>query len=184
MITSLLTSAGLGIGAGINVYATLLVFGLLARRQPGIFRDEFAPIFSSPPVLIVVGILYCLEFVADKVPAVDHLWDIIHTFIRPAAGAVVVWAAVSKGGIPHGAVIVASVLAGTTALGAHAAKATTRIASTMATGGMGNPLLSLAEDVLAFLGALVALLLPLMVIVVFALVVLFFLWLRRRPAAA
>src|SRR5881409_2179505 len=98
MITSLLTSAGLGIGAGI---------------------------FASMPVLIVVGVLYCIEFVADKVPAVDHVWDMIHTFIRPAAGAVVAWAAVSDR-IPHGAVIIASILAGSVALGAHATKATIR----------------------------------------------------------
>src|SRR5438046_3229310 len=122
MITSLLTSAGLGIGAGINAYATLLVFGLLARWQPAVFHDDLARFFSSTPVLIVVGLLYCVEFVADKVPAVDHVWDAIHTFVLPAAGAVAAWAAVSDR-IPHGWVIVASVLAGGVALGAHATKA-------------------------------------------------------------
>src|SRR5215470_15558121 len=114
MITSLLTSAGLGIGAGINAYATLLVFGLVARWQAGLFHDELAHFFASTPVLIVVGVLYLIEFVADKVPAVDHAWDVIHTFIRPVAGALVGWAAVANS-MPRGAVIVASILAGSTA---------------------------------------------------------------------
>src|SRR5262249_1994435 len=155
MITSLLTSAGLGIGAGINAYATLLVFGLLARWQPGIFHDELAHFFSSTPVLIVVGVLYCVEFVADKIPAVAHVWDVIHTFIRPAAGAVVAWAAVSDR-IPHGAVIIASVLAGGIALGAHATKATLRGASTATTAGVGNTNLYGLEAVFGVRAAVVA----------------------------
>ena len=185
MITSLLTSAGLGIGAGINAYATMLVFGLLARWQPGVFHDELARFFASTPVLIVVGVLYAIEFVADKVPAVDHVWDVIHTFIRPAAGAVVAWAAVSDR-IPHGAVIITSVLAGGIALGAHATKATIRGASTVSTAGLANPILSLVEDVVAFATAIIAILLPWLVIVVIAAVTVFFvmLWRRFRRAEA
>ena len=165
MISSLLTSAGLGIGAGINAYATLLVFGLLARWQPGLFNDDLARFFASTPVLIVVGALYLIEFVADKIPTVDHIWDILHTIIRPAAGAFVAYAAVSSH-IPHGAVIVATILAGSAALGAHATKATLRGASTLTTGGLGNPILSLIEDVFAFASAIVAILLPWLVLVV------------------
>jgi hypothetical protein len=183
MITSLLTSAGLGIGAGINAYATLLVFGLLARWQPTIFHDELAHFFSATPVLIVVGLLYCVEFIADKVPAVDHVWDMIHTFIRPAAGAVVSWAAVSER-IPHGAVIIASILAGSVALGAHATKATIRGASTVSTAGFANPILSLFEDVFAFATAIIAVLLPWLVIAVIAAVTLFFVTLYRRVRRA
>jgi hypothetical protein len=181
MISSLLTSAGLGIGAGINAYATLLVFGLLARWQPAIFHDDLAHFFSSTPVLIVLGLLYCVEFIADKVPAVDHVWDVIHTFIRPAAGAVVAWAAVSDR-IPHGAVIMASVLGGGMALGAHATKAIIRGASTVTTGGLANPILSLFEDVFAFATAIIAVLLPWLVIAVIVSVVFFFstLWRRSR----
>src|SRR5437763_13465948 len=140
MITSLLTSAGLGIGAGINAYATLLVFGLLARWQPGVFHDELARFLASTPVLIVVGVLYAIAFVADKGPAVDHVWDVIHTFIRPAAGAVVAWAAVSDR-IPHGAVIIASILAGSLALGAQGTKANIRVAGTVRTAGVANSIL-------------------------------------------
>ena len=179
MISSLLTSAGLGIGAGINAYATMLVFGVLARWQPGMFHDDLAHFFSKTPVLIVVGCLYAVEFIADKIPAVDHVWDLIHTFIRPAAGAVVAWAAVSDR-IPHGAVIVASILAGSMALGAHASKASLRGASTLTTAGLANPILSLFEDVFAFAAALIAMLMPWLVLVVMLAVTVFFVTMYRR----
>jgi hypothetical protein len=179
MIASLLTSAGLGLGAGINAYATLLVFGLVARWQPAIFHDDLARFFATTPVLIVVGILYLVEFVADKVPTVDHVWDVIHTLIRPAAGALVAWAAVSDR-IPHGAVILAAVIAGGAALGSHATKATVRGASTLTTGGLGNPVLSLLEDAFAFVNALIAIFLPWLVIVTLIIATLFFLFVYRR----
>ena len=179
MIASLLTSAGLGLGAGINAYATLLVFGLMARWQPAIFHDDLARFFASTPVLIVVGILYLIEFFADKVPAVDHLWDVIHTLIRPAAGALVAWAAVSDK-IPHGAVILASVIAGGAALGSHATKATVRGASTLMTGGLANPFLSLLEDGFAFLNAVAVIVLPWVVIPMLFVMTMLFVTAYRR----
>lgn len=183
MIASLLTSAGLGLGAGINAYATLLVFGLVARWQPAIFHDELARFFASTPVLIVVAVLYLLEFVADKVPTVDHVWDLVHTLIRPAAGALVAWAAVSDK-IPHGAVILASVIAGGAALGAHVTKATVRGASTLSTAGLGNPLLSLVEDVFAFVNAVIAIFLPWLVILMMFTLAMMFVVLYRRMRGA
>lgn len=177
MITSFLTAAGLGIGAGINAYATLLVYGLLARWSH--MSGELPQFFSSTPVLITLGLLYCVEFIADKVPAVDHVWDVIHTFIRPVAGAVVAWASVSDK-IPHGAVIMAAILGGGVALGAHVAKASIRGASTVTTAGIANPILSLFEDVFAFATAIIAIILPWLVIAVIAAVTLFFVTLWRR----
>ena len=173
MITSLLTSAGLGLGSGINAYATLLVFGLLARWQPSMFDGDLARFFAATPVLIAVGVLYAVEFVADKIPAIDHVWDVIHTFIRPLAGALVAWAAVADR-LPKGAVIVASVIAGGTALGAHLTKASVRAASTVTTGGLANPLLSLIEDVFALGNTVVAILLPWLVLAVAFAVLIFF----------
>lgn len=179
MIASLLTSAGLGLGAGINAYATLLVFGLVSRWQPAIFHDELARFFATTPVLIVLSILFLVEFVADKVPTVDHVWDVIHTVIRPLAGALVAWAAVSDR-IPHGAVILAAVIAGGAALGSHATKATLRGASTLMTGGLGNPVLSLLEDAFAFANALIAIFLPWLVIVTIVVISMLFIVLYRR----
>jgi hypothetical protein len=176
-----LTAVGLGLGAGVNAYATLLVFGLLARWKPTLFEGELAQFFSSTPVLITVGVLYAVEFLADKFPAVDHVWDAIHTFIRPAAGALVGWAAASHE-MPQGWVIVASALAGGAALTTHTAKASLRLASTATTGGAANPVLSLLEDVFAIVNAILAILLPWLVLVVIALVTVFliFTWRRTR----
>lgn len=178
-MTSLLTSMGLGLGAGVNTYATLLVFGLLSRWRPTMFEGELAAFFSSTPVLITVGVLYAVEFLADKIPTVDHVWDAIHTFVRPAAGALVGWAA-SSNELPQGALILASAVAGGAALTTHAAKASLRVASTATTGGVGNPLLSVAEDVFAVGSALVAIILPWLVLAVAAVVAVVFFALLRR----
>src|SRR5512145_855688 len=105
-MTTLLTSLGLGLGAGVNAYATLLVFGLMSRWKPGLFDRDLSEFFSSTPVLITVGVLYVIEFLADKIPAVDHVWDAVHTFVRPVAGALVGWAATANE-MPKGVVILA-----------------------------------------------------------------------------
>lgn len=177
MIESLLTATGLGLGSGVNAYATLFVFGILARWQPATFSGDLAHFFASTPVLVVVGVLYAIEFIADKIPALDHIWDLVHTFIRPAAGAFVAWAAVADR-VPRGAVIVASIVAGTAALGAHMTKASVRGLSTVTTAGVANPLLSLVEDVFALGNTLLAILLPWLVVAVVLAVIIFFIRLR------
>ena len=174
-----LTAIGLGLGAGVNAYATLLVFGLLARWRPGMFEGDLANFFSSTPVLITVGVLYAVEFLADKIPAIDHAWDAIHTFVRPAAGALVGWAATSHE-MPQGLVILAAAIAGGAALTTHTAKASLRLTSTATTAGTVNPVLSLVEDVFAFVNAILAILLPWLVLVVVVLVTVFFVGLWRR----
>jgi hypothetical protein len=183
MIGSLLTAAGLGLGAGINAYATLLVFGFATRWWPDIFHDDLARFFATTPVLIVVAVLYLVEFAADKVPAVDHVWDVIHTLVRPVAGALIGWAAVSDR-IPHGVVILASIIAGGAALSAHATKATIRAASTLTTAGLGNPVLSLMEDAFAFVNAIVVIVLPWVVIPLLLVMTLLFVTFYRRVRGA
>lgn len=178
-MTSLFTAVGLGLGAGVNAYATLLVFGLLARWKPGMFPNEMANFFSTTPVLIVMGVLYVVEFLADKVPAVDHVWDVIHTFVRPAAGALVGWAATSHD-VPKGVVILASIIAGGAALTTHTAKASLRAASTVATAGVANPVLSLVEDLFAFVNAILAIFLPWIVLLIVIAVGFFFMRLMNR----
>lgn len=170
-MSALLTAVGLGVGAGVNAYATLLVFGLISRLRPGTFSGELADFFSSTPVLITVGVLYTIEFLADKIPTIDHIWDVIHSFIRPAAGALVAWAS-TVGDLPKGWVVAATILAGSAALGAHAVKATVRGASTVTTAGLGNPVLSIVEDVFAFANAVMAIALPWLVLLMVVLGVL------------
>jgi len=178
-LTNFFTAVGLGLGAGVNAYATLFVFGLLSRWKPGMFPSDLAKFFSSTPVLIVVGVLYAIEFLADKVPAIDHAWDVIHTFIRPAAGALVGWAATSHD-VPRGVVIIASIVAGGAALTTHTAKASLRMASTATTAGLGNPVLSILEDVFAIANAFIAVLLPWIVLVMVVLAAITFIAVSNR----
>ncbi|HVT45533.1 MAG TPA: DUF4126 domain-containing protein [Thermoanaerobaculia bacterium] len=183
-IATLLTAIGLGSGAGVNAYATFLVFGLVSRLQPALFPSDLAGFFGSTPVLIVAGTLYVIEFIADKIPAIDHAWDVVHTFIRPLAGALLAVAATSSE-FPRSWVVVASVLSGGAALGSHLLKATMRAASTTTTGGMGNPILSVAEDIVAFVSSAVAIFLPwlflaLLIVAIACLVYLSARWSARR----
>lgn len=186
-LSSLATSLGLGVGAGVNAYATFLVFGLLSRFYPGLFHGDLASFFAQTPVLIVMGVLYSIEFVADKIPTIDHAWDVIHTFIRPLAG-VVLAIATTSGDLPKGMVVFAAILSGGAALTSHAAKASLRATSTVATGGVANPVLSVIEDIFAVVGSIIAIWLPfvfialLLVVFVPAVLILLRRVRARRPA--
>jgi hypothetical protein len=111
-------------------------------------------ILASWPVLIVAGVLLVVEFVADKVPAVDHVWDAVHTFVR-APGAMVVVAILMQGRNPTWQVI-AILVAGGVAFVAHAGKATARVASTKTTAATANALVSAAEDAFVAAGSVLA----------------------------
>jgi len=161
------TGLGLAAGAGLNAYAVLLVYGAMARFFPENYPGAAERALASTPVLIAVGILFLLEFLVDKVPGLDHFWDILHSFVRPLAGAFLAVAVVQ----PHAGsplTIVAGGAGGVTALAAHLLKTATRVTSTALTAGVANVALSLAEDILAFLQALVSIFLPFVALVVVA----------------
>lgn len=149
--TSLVATLSLTLGAsfcaGINLYATVAVLGLMHRYAHGFQLPGEMAILGHPVVIGVALFLYTIEFVADKVPAVDSVWDTIHTFIRVPAGAAL--AAMALGDVPLEWQIVAGMLGGTLALGAHATKATTRlVAHGTGTSPLLSPVLSVGEDVL------------------------------------
>jgi len=111
-------------------------------------------VLASWPVLIVAGVLLVVEIVADKIPAVDHVWDAVHTFIR-TPGAMVVVAVMMQGQDVTWQVI-AVLVAGSVAFVAHAGKATARVASTKVTAATANAVVSAVEDVLVALGSVLA----------------------------
>jgi hypothetical protein len=111
-------------------------------------------VLASWPVLIVAGVLLVVEIVADKIPAVDHVWDAVHTFIR-TPGAMVVVAVMMQGQDVTWQVI-AVLVAGSVAFVAHAGKATARAASTKVTAATANAVVSAVEDVLVAAGAVLA----------------------------
>lgn len=166
-LTALATVLGLGFTAGVNLYATVLATGLALRLDWLALPASLGglAVLGDTRVLVVAGLCYAAEFVADKVPAVDHAWDLVHAFVRPAGAALVAWAAVSGASLDPAVEVAAVVLAAGTAFGSHAAKSGTRLA-TAAVGGHALGLgvvLSLLEDVVALALAPLAVLFPLFV---------------------
>ena len=159
---NLIDTLGLALGAswtaGINLYATVAVLGLLQRYELARLPGELE-VLSNPWVIGVALALYVIEFVADKIPYVDTIWDALHTFIRVPAGAVLALAATAE---LHPAVrVVALLLGGTLALSTHGTKATVRAAANTSPEPFSNWALSLGEDVLAIGTAALAVFSPL-----------------------
>jgi hypothetical protein len=184
VITALLSGFGLAASAGLNAYIPLLIVALTARLFPDfiVLAPQFQFI-TEPWFIAVVTVLLVIEVFADKVPAVDHVNDLLGTVIRPAAGALLF--ATMTGTVqsldPRVAAIAGLVVAGT----AHGAKATARPVVTATTAGLGNPLVSTAEDVAALVTSVVALIAPLLIglaAVLFGL--LFLVWWARRAGRA
>jgi hypothetical protein len=168
------TSYGLAFASGINAYLPLLSFALAARFfHLYKVNPDFAYI-TQDWFLIALAMLALADIFADKIPGVDHIWDAIHTVLRPIAGALV--AAASGQAVAGPGLVTALAFGGTVAGATHATKATTRIASTAATVGFGNIFLSVGEDIVMVASVLLSLLAPsIMVIALALLLVLFFL---------
>jgi len=133
--------AGSGWASGINLYLVALLLGTAGRLGWADIPD----VLTRLDVMIVAGVLYAIEFVADKVPFLDSVWDVIHTVIRPlgaaALGAVIAGESASIG------TAVGAAVAGALALDAHAAKASTRVVVNTSPEPVSNIGLSLIEDV-------------------------------------
>jgi hypothetical protein len=130
-----------GWASGVNVYATVLVTGLLGRVG-GV--DGVPDVLQRTDVLIFAAALWAVEFVADKIPYVDNAWDAVHTFIRPTIGAII--GALLAGEAQDLNEAFAAVLGGSTALASHAAKAGLRLAVNASPEPFSNVILSLLED--------------------------------------
>ena len=130
-----------GWASGINVYATILVTGLLGRYG-GV--EGVPDVLERNEILLPAAALFAIEFVADKIPYVDNVWDAVHTAIRPTLAAVL--GALLAGEANDLGEATAAVLGGTTALASHAAKASLRLAVNASPEPVSNIVLSLAED--------------------------------------
>ena len=154
VIETIALSMGLGWASGINLYATLFMLGVLQHTGHVALPPELA-IVADPLVIVAAGVMYCVEFFADKVPGVDTAWDAIHSFVRIPAGAVL--AAGAVGDVSPAAELAAGLLGGTLAAGSHALKAGSRIAINASPEPFTNWTASLAEDVLVIAGLWTAL---------------------------
>jgi uncharacterized protein DUF4126 len=189
-----LTGAGLAASAGLNAWIPLLSMGLLSRYTHLITLPHGWVWLSNGWVLLILTILLAIELVADKIPLVDHVNDMVHTVIRPTAGGIAFGASsmsqtrtVTDPGAffrSHQWVpIAAGVLI---ALGVHGVKASARPVVNATTFGIATPFVSTAEDVASLGMSLLAIVLPVIGILFLLLVLLFFatLWRRRRKRKA
>jgi hypothetical protein len=132
--------------SGINLYATVAVLGLCSRFNLVALPDQFRA-FEHPLIISVALAMYVVEFVADKVPWFDSLWDTVHTAVRPIGGALV--AVTALGDASAGAQVVAALLGGSVAMTTHLGKAGTRAVANTSPEPFSNWALSLGEDAVA-----------------------------------
>jgi hypothetical protein len=163
--------------SGINLYAAILMLGYLGTSG----NLELPPdlqILTHPLVMLSAGIMYCIEFFADKVPGVDTGWDGLSTFIRIPAGAIL--AASAVGEVGSGAQLAAAIAGGTLAAGSHATKAGTRVLINTSPEPVSNWLASVSEDVAVIAGLWTALHYPILFIVLLVIFILLMIWLLPK----
>ena len=146
-MTALLTGLGLAAAAGLNAWAVLLLFHGLVRLLPQDFPGISTPLLATPFVLQLALVLFLAEFIVTKIPLADRFWETAHTLLRPLVGVLLALACVATTSWPARAGV--ALAAAVVTLGVHAARATSRFASTAATRGLAQFALSLAEDIVA-----------------------------------
>lgn len=159
----LLTGLGLAMPAGLNAYLPLLIVALADRYTGLIHLTEPYDVLSSPAVILMLSILLIVELLADKIPMVDHVNDLVQSAVRPAAGAILLMASTE----PVASInpVVAMLLGLSVSGGVHVAKSSFRPIVTATTGGLGNPVVSAVEDGAAIGMSVVALVAPILIAV-------------------
>ena len=180
-ISGLSAAFGLSGSAGLNAYIPLLVVALAARfpmSDPLVKLQAPYDLLSSWWAIGLIAVLLVVEIVADKIPAVDSVNDGIQTFVRPAAGAILFAGSANVITDIHPILSLAAglLLAG----GVHATKAAARPVVTVSTAGVGNPLVSTLEDIVATVVSLLAVVLPIIADVLLLGFVLFIIIIIRR----
>ena len=158
-----LLGLGLASATGLRTFLPLLMLALAARFGLfGIELNEQMHWLADWPAIAALGIAAVVEFAGDKIPVVDHGLNVLGAFTRPVAGAVAA-GSVFEGLDPATAAIAGLIVGAPTAFAFNAAQGGARLTSTATTGGIGNPILSLIEDVLSFATVMLAFLVPILV---------------------
>ncbi|MFE9954173.1 DUF4126 domain-containing protein [Micromonospora sp. NPDC005299] len=183
-----LTGSGLAASAGLNAYIPLLLMGVLARYTDLMELPSGWQWLGNGWVLLILAVLLAVEMVADKVPVVDHVNDVVQTVVRPTAGGLAFGAGSSSETVTVSdpdtffsshqwvPVIVGVLLA----LGVHLLKSAARPVINATTAGFGAPVASTAEDATSAVMSVVAILLPVLVLVFLLGFVAFLFWFLRR----
>jgi hypothetical protein len=174
------TAFGLSASAGLNAYIPLLIVSLIARFTNWIELSKPWDSLESWWVIGLLVVLSVIEFFVDKIPAVNHINDIIQTFVRPTAGAVVFAASANFAEVqPVLAMAAGLLIAG----GVHTAKSVAvRPAVTTTTGGAGNVPVSIMEDIISTVLSILAIIVPVLIAAVLIIVTAFIIWWMWRRA--
>ena len=166
-MTQLISTIAIAMGAswvsGINLYASVATLGLLGRFA-GLELPGELQVVTSWWVIGVAVVLYVIEFFADKIPVVDSTWDVIHTFIRVPAGAVL--AASAFGDFDRSIQMIALLLGGGLALSSHGTKAATRAMLNASPEPVSNIVTSVVEDIIAVVSIVCSVFLPILLFVI------------------
>jgi hypothetical protein len=167
LLVSLGRSLGFSLTSGVNLYATVAILGLASRYQWVTLPPQYQ-VFDNDWIIGGALLLYFVEFIADKIPWVDSIWDSVHTVIRPLGGAAI--AVATTGDASPTFEVVMALLGGTVAAGSHLTKAGTRVAANASPDPFSNWALSLFEDAFVLGLGLLALKYPLAALVITALI--------------
>ena len=176
-LASLATAAGHGWASGIRLYAVVFFLGLL--QQFGIYTlPADLQTLANPWVMGASGFMFAVEFLADKIPGFDSVWDAAHTFIRIPAGALLAAAAVAGGDASMG--VAAGILGGAVAAGSHLTKAGTRALINTSPEPFSNWTASFSEDALSIGAVWMALAFPLLMLAMLVVFFMLALWLLPK----
>jgi hypothetical protein len=171
---TLALTMGVAWASGINLYATLLTLGFLANTGNIVLPPDLQ-IVADPMVMAAAGVMYFIEFFADKVPGVDTGWDAIHTFIRIPAGAML--AAGAVGHLNPTVEIAAAILGGSLAAGSHATKAGARVLINASPEPFSNWFASVGEDIAVIGGVWACIHHPVVFLIILAFFIALTIWL-------
>ena len=177
MLETIALATGVAWASGLNVYATVLVLGVAGSSGQAPLPADLE-VLSHPLVIGAAGLMFAVEFLADKVPGVDSAWDALHTFIRIPAGIVLAVAAIGDVSVP--VQVAAALVAGGIAAGTHGAKAGGRVLINTSPEPVSNWVASSAEDLAVFVGLSAALWYPLVFCFLFLMFVIAVLWLAPK----
>ena len=185
LLLGIFSAFGLSASAGLNAYIPLLVVGVIAHYFPNTLHLSTPfDLLANPWILILLSVLVIIEMVADKVPAVNHINDLIQTVVRPVAGAIAF--AASANVVTDISPVLALACGLLVAGSVHTVKAAAvRPAVTATTGGAGNVPVSIAEDIFAFIASVLAVIIPVIMgtIIIVLLVLVIWWWMNRREKA-
>jgi hypothetical protein len=180
LLESLGRTLGFSLTAGVNLYATVAVLGLASRFDWVRLPPQFEA-FNNDWIIGGALLLYAIEFVADKIPWLDSIWDSVHTFIRPIGGALI--AITTLGEASPGLQAFIALAGGSVAAASHLTKAGTRVAANASPEPFSNWFLSVFEDVFVIGLGFMAILFPIvafvMTILILLAIVVAFRWLVR-----